>query len=56
MPEAHLRQPGFTLLLANDLLKTKKEFKDLKKKEIQDIFWKRTSKRLFSTWYGLCRF
>ena len=41
MPETHLRQPGFTLLLENDLLKKKKEFKDLKKKEIQDIFIKK---------------
>ena len=34
MPEMHLRQPGFTYSIY-DLLKTKKEFKNLKKQEIQ---------------------
>ena len=47
MPEMHLRQPGFTCSACGpftknkeSLLKIKKEFKDLKKQEIQAIFTK----------------
>ena len=46
MPEMHLKQPAalvnqdlFTVL-ADHVLKTKKEFKNLKKQEIQTIFIK----------------
>ena len=39
MPEMHLKQPGFTyIVLVFHLLKTKKEFKNLCKQEIQIIF------------------
>ena len=39
MPEMHLKQPGFTyIVLVDHLLKTKKEFKNLKKQDIQNIF------------------
>ena len=34
IPEMHLKQPGF---IKKKLLKTKKEFKNLKRKETQDI-------------------
>ena len=37
MLEMHLKQPG---VLADHLLKTKKEFRNLKKQEIQTIFTK----------------
>ena len=40
MPEMHLRQPGFTYSACGHLLKIKKEFKNLKKHEIQVIFTK----------------
>ena len=36
-PEMHLKQPGL-FVLVDHLLKTKKEFKYLKKQEIQTIF------------------
>ena len=39
MPEMHLKQPGL-IVLVDHLLKTKKEFKHLKKQEIQTIFTK----------------
>ena len=39
MPEMHLKQPGF-IVLVDHLLKIKKEFKNLKKQEIQTIFTK----------------
>ena len=38
MPEMHLKQPGFTYTACGHLLKIKKEFKNLKKQEIQNIF------------------
>ena len=38
MPEMHLKQPGFTYRAYGPLKKTKKEFKNLKKQEIQSIF------------------
>ena len=37
MSEMHLRQPQFTYSACGNLLKTKKEYKNLKKQEIQDI-------------------
>ena len=41
MLEMHLKQPGYLLIvLVNRLLKIKKEFKNLKKEEIQTIFTK----------------
>ena len=38
IPELHLKQPGFTYSACGHLLKTKKESKNLKKQEFQDIF------------------
>ena len=41
IPEMHLKQPGFTHSACGPLQKkTKKEFKNLKKQEIQTIFTK----------------
>ena len=40
MSERHLKQPAFTYSASDHLLKTKKEFKNLKKQEIQNIFMK----------------
>ena len=42
MPEIHLRQPEFTYSACDHLQKkiTKKEYKNLKKQEIHDIFIK----------------
>ena len=40
MPEMHLRQPGFTNSACGPFNKSKKEYKSLKKLEIQDIFTK----------------
>ena len=44
MPEMHLRQPlvnqDLHIVLADHLLKTKEEFKSLKKLEIQNLFTK----------------
>ena len=53
MPEMHLRQPGFTYRASGPFTKIKKEFKNLKKKEIQAIFTKMNLIRLvFSiTWH-----
>ena len=34
----HLRQPGFTLVLVDNLLKTKKEYKNLKKLGTKFVF------------------
>ena len=34
MPEMHLKQLGCFIVLVNHLLKTKKEFRNLKKQEI----------------------
>ena len=39
MPEMHLRQPGFTYSACGTFTKNK-EYKNLKKLEIQDIFIK----------------
>ena len=38
MPEMHLEQPVFTCSTYGSFTKNKKEFKNLKKQEIQDIF------------------
>ena len=38
MPEMHLKQPGCTDSTCGPLLKAKKEFKNLQKQEIQDIY------------------
>ena len=46
MPEMHLRQPGFTYRASGPFTKIKKEFKNLKKKEIQAIFTKMNLIRL----------
>ena len=53
VPEMHLRQPGFTYRASGPFTKIKKEFKNLKKKEIQAIFTKMNLIRLvFSmTWH-----
>ena len=40
MAEMHLKQPAFTCGLIDPSLKIKKEFKNLKKQEIQNIFTK----------------
>ena len=48
MPEMHLKQPGF-IVLVDHLLKIKKEFKNLKKQEIQTIFIKMNLTRLVFT-------
>ena len=40
MPEIHLKQPGFTYSACGPFTKTRKEFKNLKKQEIQVIFTK----------------
>ena len=42
MSEMHLRQPVNHTVLVGHLQKTKKEYKNLNKHEIQDIFFKRT--------------
>ena len=40
MPEMHLRQPDLLVVLVDHLLKTKKEFKNIKKQKIQTMFTK----------------
>ena len=40
MPEMHIRQPDLHIVLVVHSLKIKKEYKNLKKQEIQDIFIK----------------
>ena len=40
MSEVHLKQPRFTYSACGPFTKTKKEFKKLKKQEIQTIFTK----------------
>ena len=40
MSEMHLRQSEFTYSACTPLTKTKKEYKNLKKQEIHDIFTK----------------
>ena len=38
MPGIHLKQRGFTYSASGPFTKTKKEYKNLKKQEIQNIF------------------
>ena len=38
MSEVHSRQTGLHMVLVNSLLKTKKEYKKLKKQKINEIF------------------
>ena len=40
MPKMHLKQPGFTYCVCGPFTQNKKEFKNLKKQEIQIIFTK----------------
>ena len=40
MPEMHLRQPGFTCSACGPFTKKRKEYKNLKKQEIRNIFTK----------------
>ena len=53
MPEMHLKQPGFTHSACDHLLKIKKEFRNLKKQEIQAVFTKMNLIRLIfnMTWH-----
>ena len=46
MPEMHLKQPGFTYSAGRLFTKNKKEFKNLKKQEIKNIFTKMNLVRL----------
>ena len=38
VPKKHLKQPGFTVVLVDHLLKINKEFKNLEKQETQAVF------------------
>ena len=38
MSEVHSRQTGLHIVLVNNLLKTKKEYRKLKKQKIREIF------------------
>ena len=38
MPEMHLKEPEFTYSACGPFTKTNKEFKNLKKQDIQDIY------------------
>ena len=40
MPEMYLRQPGLAYSACGSFLKTKNEYKNLRKREIQNIFIK----------------
>ena len=40
LPEMHLKQPKFTYSACGPFTKTRKEFKNIKKQEIQAIFTK----------------
>ena len=55
MPEMYLRQPGFTYSNCGPFTKNK-EFKNLKKQEIQAIITKMNYIKHALTWYGLLRF
>ena len=51
MPEMHLKQLGFTYSAYGPFTKkTKKEFKNLKKQEMQTIFTKMNWQGLLSVW------
>ena len=41
IPEMHLKQPALHIMLVDNLQKTKKEYKNLKKQEIHDIYIKK---------------
>ena len=47
MAEMHLRQPGSHTMLVDHLQKKKKEYKNLKKREIHDIFQNEIDKTCF---------
>ena len=47
MPDMHLKQPGFTYSTCGPFTKTKKEFKNLNKEEIQDIYRNELDKACF---------
>ena len=49
LPEMHLRQPDLRIFPVDHLLKTKKEFKDSNKHEIQDISTKMSKTKLAFT-------
>ena len=55
MPEMHLKQPGFTYSACGPFTKKKKEFKNLKKQEIQAIFTKMNLIRLVFNMIWLMR-
>ena len=55
MPELHLTQPGFTYSACEPFTKNK-EFKNLKKQELQAIFTKMNLISLLKTLYDLWRF
>ena len=55
MPEMHLKQPGFTYSACGPFTKNK-EFKNLKKQEIQVIFTKMKLIRHAFKWYGIWGF
>ena len=40
MPKVHLKQPDLLIVLVHHSQETKKEFKNLKKQKIQEIFTK----------------
>ena len=46
MPDMHLKQPDLLIVLVGYLLKTKKEFKNVKKEEIPATFTKMNLIRL----------
>ena len=56
MPEMHLKNLDLLIVSLGHLLKLKKEFKNLKKQEIQNMFTEMNYMKLFSTWYDLSRF
>ena len=55
MPELHLTQPGFTYSACEPFTKNK-EFKNLKKQELQAILTKMNLISLLKTLYDLWRF
>ena len=56
MPEMRLRQPRFTYSVCGSFRKIKKEYKNLKKQEIQDMFIEKNRWSLFLARHGLLRF
>ena len=49
MPEMHLKNLDLLIVSLGHLLKLKKEFKNLKKQEIQNMFTEMNYMKLFST-------